>query len=117
MSREIIPLPPIEPVRGYSPAHAGLYLDVSNQTVYKLIKEGKLPSRLVGKRRVVPGSELVRFLTGQEPLLEGDPIDSRMSELGRIGGRVGGLAKARKQPGESVAVEARRNPRQPVPTT
>ena len=96
MSREIIPLPPIEPVRGYTLQHAALYLDVSLPTVYSLINKGRLPTRQMGKRRIVPGSELIRFLTGEEPLLKGDPIDPRMSELGRIGGRAGGLAKARK---------------------
>jgi len=97
MSREIIPLPPIESVRGYTPQHAALYLDVSLPTVYALINKGRLPSRTLGKRRIIPGSELIRFLTGEEPVLKGDPIDPRMSELGRIGGKVGGLAKARKR--------------------
>jgi excisionase family DNA binding protein len=103
MQRDIVPLPPIEPVRGYSPAHAGLYLDVSDQTIYKLIKERKLATRVVGKRRVVPGSELIRFLTGQEPLLEGDPIDPRISEQNRINGSAGGLAKARKNVPDQTA--------------
>jgi excisionase family DNA binding protein len=102
MQREIVPLPPIEPVRGYSPAHAGLYLDVSDQTVYKIIKEGKLATRVVGKRRVIPGAELIRFLTGQKPGLEGDPIDPRISEQNRINGSAGGLAKARKR-GQSAS--------------
>jgi excisionase family DNA binding protein len=96
MSRDIIPLPPIEPVRGYSPQYAALYLGVSVPTIYALMKNDKLPSRVLGKRRIVPGSELIRFITGEEPVLKGDPIDPRMSELGRIGGRAGGLAKARK---------------------
>ena len=96
MPRDIVPLPPVEAVRGYTPTHASLYLDVSLPTVYQLIRSGRLPSRVLGKRRIIPGSELIRFLTGQEPQLQGDPIDPRMSELGRIGGRVGGLAKARK---------------------
>lgn len=96
MIREIIPLPPIEAVRGYSPQHAALYLDVSVPTVYALIAKGRLPSRQLGKRRIIPGSELILFLTGQPPVLKGDPISPRMSELGRIGGKAGGLAKARK---------------------
>jgi len=96
MPRDIVPLPPVEPVRGYTPQHAALYLDCSVATIYALIGKNKLPSRLLGKRRVIPGSELIRFLTGQEPILKGDPIDPRMSELGRVGGLVGGLAKARK---------------------
>ena len=93
---EIIPLPPLEPARGYTLQHAALYLDCSTPTVYKLIANEQLPSRKLGKRRIIPGSELIRFLTGEEPVLKGDPIDPRMSELGRIGGKVGGLAKARK---------------------
>ena len=96
MPRDVIPLPPVEEVRGYSVQHAALYLDTSPMGVYKLISEGKLATRKVGKRRIVPGSELIRFLTGKEPVMQGDPIDPRMSELGRIGGRVGGLAKAAK---------------------
>jgi excisionase family DNA binding protein len=96
MDTEIIPLPPIEPVRGYTVAHSALYLGTSHATVYKLIAANRLPSRVLGKRRVIPGSELIRFLTGEAPVLKGDPIDARASELGRVGGRVGGLAKARK---------------------
>lgn len=96
MAREIIPLPALESARGYTPQHAALYLDCSLPTVYSLIKAGRLPSRTLGKRRIIPGSELINFLTGQKPVITGDPITARMSELGRIGGAVGGLAKARK---------------------
>jgi excisionase family DNA binding protein len=97
MAREIIPLPPIEAVRGYTLQHIALYLDVSLPTVYSLIKKGRLPSKQIGeKRRIVPGSELIRFLNGEEPVLKGDPIDPRMSDIGRLGGLAGGLAKARK---------------------
>jgi excisionase family DNA binding protein len=74
MSREIIPLPPLESARGYSPQHAAMYLDCSLPTVSLLIKGNRLPSRTLGKRRIIPGSELIRFLTGQEPVLTGDPI-------------------------------------------
>jgi excisionase family DNA binding protein len=93
---EIIPLPPLEPARGYSPTHAGLYLGVSTPSVYVLINSGRLPSRVIGKRRIIPGSELIKFLTGAPPVLKGDPIDERLSEAGRTGGRAGGLAKARR---------------------
>ena len=93
---DIIPLPPLEPARGYTVHHAALYLDCSAPLVYQLISSGQLPSRKLGKRRIIPGSELIRFLTGEDPILKGDPIDPRMSELGRIGGKAGGLAKARK---------------------
>jgi len=103
MARDIIPLPPLEPARGYSPQHAGMYLDCSLPTVYVLIKAGRLPSRTLGKRRIIPGSELIRFLTGQEPVLAGDPINPRMSQLGRLGGKAGGLAKARKSQRKSAA--------------
>jgi excisionase family DNA binding protein len=96
MARDIIPLPALEPARGYTLQHAALYLDCSLPTIYALIKGGRLPSITLGKRRIIPGSELIRFLTGQVPLLAGDPVHPRMSELGRKGGRVGGLAKARK---------------------
>jgi excisionase family DNA binding protein len=97
MSHEIIPLPPIEAIRGYTVAHSALYLGTSVPTVYKILGEGRLASRKLGKRRVIPGAELIRFLKGEEPVLQGDPIDGRASELGRIGGKAGGLAKARKQ--------------------
>jgi hypothetical protein len=96
MSRDIIPLPPLESARGYSPTHSSLYLDCSLPTVYGLIKTERLASRTLGKRRIIPGSELIRFLTGAEPVMTGDPIDPRMSALGRTGGKAGGLAKARK---------------------
>lgn len=103
MTREIIPLPPLEPARGYSPQHAGLYLDCSLPTVYALLKGERLASRTLGKRRIIPGSELIRFLTGQEPVMKGDPIDKRMSDLGRKGGTAGGLAKARKNLAKTTA--------------
>jgi excisionase family DNA binding protein len=111
MPRDIIPLPPLEGARGYSPTHAALYLDCSVPTVYALLVKKRLASRLLGKRRIIPGSELIRFLTGQEPIMAGDPIDKRMSDLGRIGGKAGGLAKARnsrrKASSESSAAAAR----------
>jgi excisionase family DNA binding protein len=73
-----------------------MYLGVSPPGVYNLIREGKIASRAVGKRRVISGADITRFLTGEEPQTHGDPIDPRLSEAGRIGGRAGGLAKARK---------------------
>jgi excisionase family DNA binding protein len=94
--REILPLPPLEPARGYTLMHACLYLDVSPPSIYRLIRNGRLPSRIIGKRRIIPGSELIRFITGQEPILKGDPIEERLSEAGRTGGKAGGLAKARR---------------------
>lgn len=97
MVREIVPLVPLEAARGYSAAHSSLYLDVSVPTVYALIKSGRLASRVIGKRRIIPGSELIRFLNGEEPTLKGDPIDARRSEAGRTAGRVGGLSKARRR--------------------
>lgn len=94
---DIIPLLPLEPARGYTPQHAALYLACSVPTVYKLINSGQLPSVKLCKRRIIPGDSLIRLLNGQEQVLKGDPIDPRMSELGRVGGRAGGLAKARKE--------------------
>jgi len=106
MSHEIVPLPPLESARGYSPHHASLYLDCSLPIVYALIKANRLPSRTLGKRRIIPGSELIRFLTGEEPVLAGDPISPRMSALGRTGGLAGGLAKARKSQHQAATLEA-----------
>jgi hypothetical protein len=94
MSLDIIPLPPLEATRGYSVTHATLYLDTSAPGIYHLIRTGLLASRKIGKRRIIPGSEIIRFLAGAPPTAVGDPIDARASELGRIGGRAGGAAKA-----------------------
>jgi hypothetical protein len=96
MFREIPPLLPIEPIRGYTPVHSALYLGCSQPGVYKLINEGRLQTRLIGKRRVIPGSELIRFITGKGPVIAGDPIDPKKSAMARKKGRAGGLAKARK---------------------
>jgi excisionase family DNA binding protein len=86
MTKELISLPPIEAIRGYTPQHAALYLDISDVTVYKLIRLGKLPSRKLGARRIIPGSELIRFLTGHPPALRGDPIDTGASDAARTKG-------------------------------
>ena len=93
---DIVPLPPVEPARGYTVTHATLYLDTSAPGIYRLIREGQLATRKIGKRRIIPGSEIIRFLAGAPPVAVGDPIDARASEAGRIGGRVGGAAKAAK---------------------
>jgi Helix-turn-helix domain len=96
MHSDIVPLPPVEATRGYSVNHSSLYLGTSPPGVYTLLREGKLVSRTIGKRRIIPGSEIIRFLAGGPVMAVGDPIDPRMSALGRIGGKAGGLAKARK---------------------
>jgi excisionase family DNA binding protein len=93
---DIIPLPPIEAVRAYSISHAALYLNCSIPSIYVLLHGGLLRSVTIGKRRVIPGAALIEFLEGKKPERASDPIDPRMSELGRIGGRAGGLAKARR---------------------
>lgn len=93
MTKELVPLPPVEATRGYSVVHCTLYLDCSVPTIYNLIKSGRLGSRKLGKKRIVPGAEIIRFLSGHAPLMQGDPIDPRASELGRVGGKVGGKAR------------------------
>jgi excisionase family DNA binding protein len=102
MTREINELPPLVPARGYSPVHASLYLDCSAPTVYALISSGRLASRTLGKRRIIPGSELIRFLTGQGPVMTGDPIDPQKSAQARTSGQAGGLAKARNSQRKSA---------------
>lgn len=96
MPREIIPLPPLEPHRGYSVLHAALYLDCSVPTVYGLLRDGWLASLTLGKKRILPGHELIRFLTGKDPTMAGDPIDPQLAAVRREAGRAGGLAKARR---------------------
>lgn len=98
---DIAPLPPVEPTRGYSVAHVALYLDTSPPSIYHLIRQGLLVSRKIGKRRIISGAELIRFLSGAPVTEAGDPIEARASELGRIGGRAGGTAKACKLAGKS----------------
>ena len=71
MTRDIIPLPQIEPARGYSSQHAALYLGCSLPTLYQMIHAKRLGSRTLGKRRIIPGNELIRFLNGEPPIMTG----------------------------------------------
>ena len=58
-------LAPLDPLRRYSVEDAIAYLATSRASIYKAINGGKLKTITDGKRRLVPGSEIVRLCTVQ----------------------------------------------------
>jgi excisionase family DNA binding protein len=46
-----------------SPRHAARYLGVGHDAIYQLLNQGRLRSVRLGRRRLIPMSELQRFLT------------------------------------------------------
>lgn len=89
------PLPPLDLARGYEIPLAGKYLGgVSVPAVYRLIREKKLATYTIGRRRFVAGSEIRRFTAGEPPTREGEPINEAMAARNRIAGTAGGFAKA-----------------------
>ena len=48
-----------------SPRKAALYLDVGHDAIYQLLNEGRLRSVKLGRRRLIPMTELERFLTDE----------------------------------------------------
>lgn len=50
-----------------SVSRAAEYLDVSRQTVYKLLREGKLGSVMVGRSRRVTWTSLQGYVRGAPP--------------------------------------------------
>jgi excisionase family DNA binding protein len=60
MPRPISPLAPLDPLQRYSVDEATRYLRVSRPTLYEQIHSGQIATIKDGKRRYIPGSELVR---------------------------------------------------------
>lgn len=88
-------LPPLDLPRGYPVQVAAQYLgDVAAPTVYGLIREGKLASYMIGRRRFVRGSEIARYTAGDPPERAGAPIDEQTAAQKRVAGAAGGHAKA-----------------------
>ncbi len=52
---------PREPL-AVSPRKAARYLDVGHDAIYQLIGQGRIRSVKLGRRRLIPVSELQRFL-------------------------------------------------------
>lgn len=52
------PTIPLDPLQRYGLLEAAAYLRVSHMTVYKDIKEGRLPVIVEGARKWVPGSAI-----------------------------------------------------------
>jgi excisionase family DNA binding protein len=52
---------PVEPLN-YSPTDAGKRLGIATRSVYEHIASGELRSFKLGKRRLIPDSELLRFI-------------------------------------------------------
>jgi excisionase family DNA binding protein len=48
-----------------SPRRAAAYLGVGHDAVYRLLNEGRLRSVKLGRRRLIPVSELERFLEAE----------------------------------------------------
>jgi excisionase family DNA binding protein len=44
---------------------AGRELRVSRGTIYKLLREGRLKSVMIGRRRMIPATSLMRLATGR----------------------------------------------------
>jgi excisionase family DNA binding protein len=56
--------PGISPL-AVSPRKAASYLDVGHDAIYQLLNEGRLRSVKLGRRRLIPLSELERFLAAE----------------------------------------------------
>jgi excisionase family DNA binding protein len=50
----------------FSPEEAAGYLGVHTQTIYKLLRAGKLPGRKIGQLWRIPREELLMYLRGSE---------------------------------------------------
>lgn len=48
-----------------SPRKAATYLDVGHDAIYQLLRQGRLRSVKLGRRRLIPVSELERFLADE----------------------------------------------------
>jgi len=48
-----------------SPRKAARYLDVGHDAIYQLLNQGRLRSVRLGRRRLIPMSELERFLSDE----------------------------------------------------
>ncbi len=48
-----------------SPRHAARYLGVGHDAIYQLLNQGRIRSVRLGRRRLIPMSELQRFLTAE----------------------------------------------------
>jgi len=54
-----------------TPIEAGLYLNVHLRTIYRLVKEGKIPSRKIGGRWRFKRDILDEWLSGRKTILLG----------------------------------------------
>ncbi|MBE3587712.1 MAG: helix-turn-helix domain-containing protein [Thermoanaerobacteraceae bacterium] len=50
----------------FSPEEAAGYLSAHTQTIYKLLRAGKLPGRKIGQLWRIPREEMLRYLRGSE---------------------------------------------------
>jgi hypothetical protein len=58
--QDLAPLPPVDAGQRYTITEAIRYLKTSRFTIYGDIAEGRLVTIKEGKRRFVPGSEIIR---------------------------------------------------------
>jgi excisionase family DNA binding protein len=54
-------LPPLDAKQRYTIPEAKSYLRTSHQTIYNLINAGRIATIAEGRRRYVPGSEIIRL--------------------------------------------------------
>jgi excisionase family DNA binding protein len=64
MSHNTISLPPLDPRQRYTVEESCRYLRTSRTTLYEQINTGLLKTIKQGRRRYVPGAELVRCSAG-----------------------------------------------------
>lgn len=56
-------LAPLDPLQRYEIMEATAYLRISRAELYKQLSDGRLKSIKEGRRRLIPGSEIVRRST------------------------------------------------------
>lgn len=54
----------------YSVADAARVTGLGRTTLYALMADGTLPSRKIGKRRLIPAASLMRLIGQEEPTLQ-----------------------------------------------
>lgn len=63
MSADTHALPPLDPRQRYTLPEAAVYLRCCRDYVYRLIRAGELRTITDGRRRYIPGSEIIRRST------------------------------------------------------
>lgn len=67
MPHSSVPLPPLDPMQRYTVEESCRYLRISRTWLYEQINTGLIATIKQGRRRYVPGAELVRRSAGACP--------------------------------------------------